>query len=369
VGNNHVLAPQGRHGEERDLIRPEAKETPASLRQVTSQWPPSGEIEANPPIHSPEKHLVIAGTGRAGTSFLVRYLTELGLDTTLARNGNRAEWNAEADAGLEDLLFPGKDLPYVIKSPWISEYVDQILSEKQFRIDAFIVPVRDLVEAATSRVVLEQRAIHQTNLWMAELLNGTWETYGHTPGGVVFSLSPVDQARLLAVQFHRLVLKLSEAEIPFVFPVFPRIATDWEYLYKCLRPILPPQINEGAARAAHAKVADAAKVRVTSEIVSDARSDVMRPREPKPKPHYPTPIEVDNIALRREIGRVRLELRQRLSVQETVKAAKLEFEQERTSLQATIQGLRHKLERKSIKYKIRRVLRFLNGPRAVAIEP
>jgi hypothetical protein len=339
------------------------------LRQVTSQRRPSGEIEANPAIQSPENHLVIAGTGRAGTSFLVRYLTELGLDTTLARNGNRAEWDAEANAGLENLLVPGNDLPYVVKSPWISEYVDQVLSEKQFRIDAFIVPVRDLVEAATSRVVLEQRAIHQTNRWMAEQLNGTWETYGHTPGGVVYSLSPVDQARLLAVQFHRLVLKLSEAEIPFVFPVFPRIATDWEYLYKCLRPILPPEITEGAARAAHAKVADAAKVRVTSEIVSDARSDVMRPREPKPKPHYPTPIEVDNIALRREIGRVRLELRQRLSVQETVKAAKLEFEQERTSLQATIQGLRHKLERKSIKYKIRRVLRFLNGPRAVAIEP
>ena len=35
----------------------------------------------------PERHLIIAGTGRAGTSFLVRYLTELGLDTTLARQG------------------------------------------------------------------------------------------------------------------------------------------------------------------------------------------------------------------------------------------------------------------------------------------
>jgi len=191
------------------------------LRQTTSQWPPRGEIEANPAIQSPEKHLVIAGTGRAGTSFLVRYLTELGLDTTLTRTGNRAGWDAEANAGLETLLVPGNDLPYVVKSPWISEYVDQVLNEKQFRIDAFIVPVRDLVEAATSRVVLEQRAIHQTNLWMAEQLNGPWETYGHTPGGVVFSLSPVDQARLLAVQFHRLVLKLSEAEIPFVFPVFP----------------------------------------------------------------------------------------------------------------------------------------------------
>ena len=73
----------------------------------------------------------------------------------------------------------------MIKSPWISEYVDQILSEKQFKIDAFIVPVRALVEAATSRVVLERRAIHQHNTLMAEEFNRTWETYGHTAGGLV----------------------------------------------------------------------------------------------------------------------------------------------------------------------------------------
>jgi hypothetical protein len=147
-----------------------------------------------------------ADTGRAGTSFLVRYLTELGLDTTLARNGDRAGWDSEANAGLESLLVSGNDLPYVVKSPWIGEYVEQILKEELFKIDAFIVPVRDLVEVATSRVVLEQRAIHQHHPWMAEQLDRTWETYGHTAGGLVYSLNPLDQARLLAVQFHRLVL-------------------------------------------------------------------------------------------------------------------------------------------------------------------
>ena len=110
----------------------------------------------------------------------------------------------------------------MVKSPWVSEYVDQLLNEKQFEIDAFIVPVRDLVEASTSRVVLERRAIHQHNPWMAEQLNGTWETFGHTAGGLVYSLDPLDQARLLAVQFHRLVLKASEAGVPLVFPVFPQ---------------------------------------------------------------------------------------------------------------------------------------------------
>jgi len=119
----------------------------AAVRQVNPQWPPSGERRASLACQNPEKHLIIAGTGRAGTSFLVRYLTELGLDTTLARNGDRASWDAEANAGLENLLVSGANLPYVIKSPWISEYVEQILKEERFKIDAFIVPVRDLVEA------------------------------------------------------------------------------------------------------------------------------------------------------------------------------------------------------------------------------
>jgi hypothetical protein len=355
----------------------------AVQRRVDPRWPRSAEQHADPAHRSPEKHLITTGTGRAGTSFLVRYLTELGLDTTLARNGERAGWDLEANAGLENLLVSGTNLPYVVKSPWIGEYVDQILNEKQFKIDAFIVPVRDLVEAATSRVVLEQRAIHQHNPWMADQLDRTWETYGHTAGGLVYSLNPLDQARLLAVQFHQLVLKASEAGIPIVFPVFPRIATDWQYLHKCLRPILPLKITEDVARVTHARVADAAKVRVTGEIVKDgprnASGNVIYRSELNPGPHYPGPTEIDNIALRREIGRLRQELKQQASAQElcahtadqlsaqvsALQGAKREFEQERAGLEAAIQGLGRKLDRKSIKYKMRRVFRILNGARSI----
>lgn len=254
--------------------------------RVSRQWR-QGAIPQTHPAQNPERHLVIAGTGRAGTSFLVRYLTELGLDTTLTRKGDAAAWDGPANAGFEDLLIAGRTLPYVVKSPWIGEYIEQILKEERFKIDAFIVPVRDLVEVAASRVVLEQRAIHEHNPWMAEQLDKTWETYGHTPGGLVYSLNPLDQARLLAVQFHQLVLKVSEAGIPLVFPVFPRIVADWKYLHKCLLPILPRQITEEAARATHARVADAAKVRVTGEIIQDAPSNVIYRKELHSGSHYP----------------------------------------------------------------------------------
>jgi hypothetical protein len=337
--------------------------------RVSRQWRRNAEPQSNL-AHNPERHLVIAGTGRAGTSFLVRYLTELGLDTTLARNGDRAGWDSEANAGLESLLVSGNDLPYVVKSPWIGEYVEQILKEELFKIDAFIVPVRDLVEVATSRVVLEQRAIHQHHPWMAEQLDRTWETYGHTAGGLVYSLNPLDQARLLAVQFHRLVLKVSEAGVPLVFPVFPRIATDWEYLHKCLQPILPREIPEDVARAAHGRVADAAKVRVTGEIFQDAQSNVIYRKELQSGPRYPSLSEVDNIALRREIGRLRLELAAQAAhgpdpQMSELQAAKIELERERAVREATIQRLRRRLARRSLTNRMRRFLGIFRGAAAV----
>ena len=284
-------------------------------RQAKSQPAPSAELQLAPAPQPPSNHLIIAGTGRAGTSFLVRYLTELGLDTTLARNGDRSDWDMEANAGLENLLVSGEDLPYVVKSPWISEYIDQVLNETRFKVDAFIVPVRDLVEAATSRVVLEQRSIHEHNPWMADRLDKTWETYGHTPGGLVYSLNPLDQARLLAVQFHRLVLKASEAGVPIVFPVFPRIATDWEYLHRCLRPILPETCGRRGPRRPRQRRGCGEGSGHERNLQGPANQRHL-PEGAEVRAALPEPDRIDNIALRREISRLRQELKQQLSAQD-----------------------------------------------------
>jgi hypothetical protein len=46
--------------------------------------------------------MLIAGTGRAGTSFLVRYLSALGLETEIERSG-QSQWDDVANAGLETM--------------------------------------------------------------------------------------------------------------------------------------------------------------------------------------------------------------------------------------------------------------------------
>jgi hypothetical protein len=76
------------------------------------------------------RHLLIAGTGRAGTSFLVRFLTELGLETHISRFGENP-WDQTAQAGLEDLPVAAglENLPHVFKTPWAYQFIEQMLAD------------------------------------------------------------------------------------------------------------------------------------------------------------------------------------------------------------------------------------------------
>jgi hypothetical protein len=238
-------------------------------------------------------HLFISGTGRAGTTLLVRYLTALGLDTHLSRNPH-SRLNENAHAGLEDLPIKGDlaDMPYVMKSPWLYEFADQLLADRRIKIDALILPIRDLMEAATSRVVLEMRNIHERSPWMAEI-DASWSTTGETPGGMVHALNAVDQARILAVGFHTIVERFVKADIPIIFIHFPKLVEDGGYLFEKLQPYLPPGVTRQQALDAHRSIVDLAKVRVGHEI---------HPEGPARDPQHEL---YDRLALAREVVRLK----------------------------------------------------------------
>jgi len=247
----------------------------------------------------PRHHLLIAGTGRAGTSALVRYLTALGLDTHVSRRGQAAEWAPDAQAGLEDLPLTAvsPDLPYVVKAPWSYEFIEHTLRDPAIRIDAAILPVRSLRAAAASRSIVQLQALHRTQPWMADMPT-TWEHFGSVPGGLVFSMSPTDQARVLAVGFHRLLEHLVVADVPVVLLAFPRFATDGDYLYRRLAPVLPVGVAAERAREAHAATFQPGSVRVEEELEGEISADE----------NPPELMALDNAALRRELKRLRGEL-------------------------------------------------------------
>jgi hypothetical protein len=249
------------------------------------------------------RHLLIAGTGRAGTSFLVRYLAELGLETQLSR-GPASSWCDVAQAGLEDNLLPilAADPPYVVKQPWSYQMIDEALADPAVALDGVIIPIRDLTEAAASRTVVEIQALHKAIPWMAQL-DRTWEDWGRVPGGAIYALDPVDQARLLAVGLHRLLERLVRADVPVTLLAFPRLVEDADYLFAKLRAFIPPEISLAAARQAHARVADLAKVRLGREL-QEADPACRDPR----RDDAPSFAALDNIAMRRELVRMREQL-------------------------------------------------------------
>jgi hypothetical protein len=137
-------------------------------------------------------------------------------------------------------------------------------------------------------------------------MDDTWEESATTPGGVLYSLDPIDQERLLAVKFARLVQALVKSNVNTVFLDFPRIVEDAEYLFWKLKDFLPTAVDLPAAKDAHRKVVEATSVRVSNERKaaqdSGATTQVTRDREVARS-------EVDLIALRREIARSKAELR------------------------------------------------------------
>jgi hypothetical protein len=200
------------------------------------------------------QHLVIAGTGRTGTSFLVQFLDACGFETAL----EESEWHTRARAGGESILDPDADLPYVVKDPWLWTYCRSVDLER-LTIDALLVPMRDLMDAAASRVLQERVALADTP-WVDRAVSGS------TPGGVVYSLSIVDQARILAVGFHELLRWAVSNDIRTVLLDFPRIVEDGEYLVSSLWPVLDGRVDRDAALAAFGQVADPAAVRLHSEV-------------------------------------------------------------------------------------------------------
>jgi len=287
------------------------------------------------------KHLLIAGTGRAGTSFLVRYLARLGLETKLSQVDENAAWDHRANAGLEDLPLPlpdGKALPYVIKHPWTYQYVQELLDNPSLQLDAVIIPMRALAEAAASRCVLELEHMHSTLPWMSELAQ-TWEHFAHTSGGVVYSVNPLDEARLLAVGFHQLLDRLVKADIPVILLAFPRLIEDPDYLFRKLSPILPGTITAEFANAAHAGTADRAKVRIGKELDHMAPGGGLQT-------HGPAFTQLDRVALARLLTEARQNLANaeaELAVQRAARdllAQRLaETETERAALQKARDGL------------------------------
>jgi hypothetical protein len=164
---------------------------------------------------SRKHHLIISGTGRAGTTFLVQLLTELGLDTGFSDPMSRVF--ANCNAGMEwDIRQP--DAPYIVKSPHLCAQLDQVIEDRQVVVDHALVPIRNLHAAAESR-----RRV------MARSDAKEWD--GTVPGGLWLTDDPQQQEDVLSTQLYTLLETLARRTIPVTLLSFPKIVYDPRYLF------------------------------------------------------------------------------------------------------------------------------------------
>lgn len=196
---------------------------------------------------SPMHHIMISGTGRSGTTALMQLFTYLGVDTGYDRE---TCWGVDpiSSAGLEfDVTRP--DRPYLIKSPWLSRRMEEA-RETGIAWDCAILPIRSLADAAQSR----RRVYH------AQAASGNDRPHD-AAGSLWATRDPESQEAASAMEFHHLLHALQEQEVPTFLPVFPRLATDADYLWRTLETVFRGLgVSRASFKIAHARVMQPEKI-------------------------------------------------------------------------------------------------------------
>jgi hypothetical protein len=180
----------------------------------------------------PARHLLIAGTGRAGTTALMQLLEGCGLDI----GSDRMRYFRGTRSGLEQRLDPERS-PYVVKRPYLSDDLSWLFDHGMdpSQIDAVIVPIRSLDAAAASRIKV-------------------FAEYGlGAPGGLWRGHRPSRQRVVLAESVYRLIETTTTHDIPLVFLGFPNFITDAEYAWDRIGPVLPT-VTRSVFLAQHAEL-------------------------------------------------------------------------------------------------------------------
>ena len=181
-------------------------------------------------------HVVVSGTGRAGTTFLIELLTRLGLDTGFDSNTMEVLPTArDARLGLMD-LFPAAraglemdirhaQAPYIVKSLFLCDLAEDVLASS-VRIEHAIIPVRQFNAAAASRAHVQK------------LTTGDADGTDSVAGGLWGTDRADDQVGLLRLKFTKLIEVLVRHDVPMTFLWYPRLVRDPDYLYAKLNVLL-----------------------------------------------------------------------------------------------------------------------------------
>jgi hypothetical protein len=130
--------------------------------------------------------IYITGTGRCGTTFLIKLFSFLGLDTGFNKS-NYAEYiSKNCNSGMEKAY--NKNFTF-IKNPAIIQNISTIVRDTSIRIKAIIIPIRDYELSAESRLAHKKM---NGGLWCATDKKTQIDFYNKLMANYVYTMTKYD---------------------------------------------------------------------------------------------------------------------------------------------------------------------------------
>lgn len=156
--------------------------------------------------------ILITGTGRSGTTFLIKLFSFLEFDTGFNKDNYSNFISSNCNSGMERSY---QENYYILKSPDFLNNIEQIVEDPSIKVKTVIIPVRNYTISALKRVKYKYKA---GGLWNANDLPTQLQFYKDIMSNYVYIMTKYD--------------------INTIFINFDKMTSDKKYLFIKLKPIL-----------------------------------------------------------------------------------------------------------------------------------
>ena len=156
--------------------------------------------------------ILITGTGRCGTTFLIKLFSFLDFDTGYNRNNYKQYISANCNAGMERKY---NENFYIVKSPNFMCNINTIVTAPSIIIKYVILPIRDFKASALSRT-----------------------KYGRKNGGLWYAVDEPSQIQHYNSILSHYIYYMTKYNINTIFIDFDKMISDKQYLFDKLKNIL-----------------------------------------------------------------------------------------------------------------------------------
>lgn len=156
--------------------------------------------------------ILITGTGRSGTTFLIKIFSFLNFDTGYTKHNYKDFIHKNCNSGMERSF---QENYYILKNPTFIIDMKKIIKDKNIKIKYVIIPIRNLKASAISRVKNDRG---KGGLWNATNLQTQIQYYKDILSEYIYLMTKYD--------------------INTIFINFEKMINNKQYLYDKLKIIL-----------------------------------------------------------------------------------------------------------------------------------